>query len=155
MELSHVSPLESSSSVLPNQLVLEDFLVFEESLDGVLPLDELELPLPLRKPSIALPIILASTIALFPSHFKRFNGDLWSFFFLTVDLSVEFCADSDVELPAIESFGDSVNLSNVSFAKDTVDCAVDFILLVLFETGICRFVNQLAVVVATGVFFES
>lgn len=54
------------------------------------------------------------------------------------------------ELLADESF-DSVNFSNVSLANDTVAFAEDRTLLVLLETGVCRFVNQPAAAVAAAI----
>lgn len=128
---SHVSPLDSSSSVLLNQLVLVDvfFKRADSFADDPLLLDdedELLLLPPLRNPSMALPMMRASTIALRPSHFKRFNGDLCSFRF-GLGFSFVFVGDSFV----------SVNLSNVSFAKVTVACADDFIVVapLRFDAG--------------------
>lgn len=120
-DVSHVS-LESSSSVLLNHPVFAeavDFLVVREvSFDELLLLDELP---PRRKPSMALPIMRASTIALRPSHFNRFNGDLCSFFLPPVVLALAF-SFVGVSLDDDES----VNLSNVSRANVTVACADDF-----------------------------
>lgn len=138
-DVSHVSPLESSSSVLLNQLVFVDvFFKRADSFDEPLLLDdEDELLLPPRKnPSIALPIMRASTIALRPSHFNRFSGDLCSFRFFWLGFSFE--------LDAVAAGGSlaSVNLSKVSFANVTVAWAEDFTVLGRFEAGMCRFVNQ-------------
>lgn len=97
-------------------------------------IDDDELP-PRKKPSMALPIIRASTIALRPSHFKRFNGDLCSFFFFAaVALSRD---DGELLLDEL-----SVSLSNVSRANVTVACADDLTVFVRFDAGMCRFVNQ-------------
>lgn len=119
-EVSHVSPLESSSSVLLNQLVLavvDPFFKRADSFDDPLLLDEdEELLLPPRKnPSMALPMMRASTIALRPSHFNRFNGDLCSFLFFWLGFSFELAADDDDGVSFV-----SVNLSKVSFANVTV-----------------------------------
>lgn len=138
-DVSHVSPLESSSSVLLNQLVFVDVFFnradsFEDPLlddDD----DELLLP-PLKNPSMALPMIRASTIALRPSHFKRFNGDLCSFRFFGLGFSFELDAE------AVGASLVSVNFSNVSFAKVTVACADDLTVLVRFEAGWCLLANQ-------------
>lgn len=119
-DVSHVSPLESSSSVLLNQLVFVDvFFKRADSFEDPLLLDvELLLPLlllllPRRNPSMALPIMRASTIALRPSHFKRFNGDLCSFRFFGIGLSLELLA-------AVGDSLESVSLSKVSLANVTV-----------------------------------
>lgn len=139
-DVSHVSPLESSSSVLLNQLVfVELFFTRAESFDDPLLPDEDELLPPRRKPSIALPITRASTIALRPSHLSRFNGDLCSFRFFWLGLSLELADDDDDG--ADDSF-ESVNFPNVSFANVTVAWADDFIGFVRFDAGMCRFVNQ-------------
>lgn len=118
-EVSHVSPLESSSSVLLNQLVLPvvaPFFKRADSFDDPLLLEEDEELLPPRKnPSMALPMMRASTIALRPSHFNRFNGDLCSFLFFWLGFSFELAADDDDGVSFV-----SVNLSKVSFANVTV-----------------------------------
>lgn len=117
-DVSHVSPLESSSSVLLNQLVFVDaFFKRADSFDDPLLLDDDdELLPPRKKPSMALPMIRASTIALRPSHFKRFSGDLCSFFFFGLGFSLELVEATGAD---DESF-ESVNLSNVSLANVTV-----------------------------------
>lgn len=132
-DVSHVSPLESSSSVLLNQLVFVDafFKRADSFEDPLLPEDDDELLPPRKKPSIALPMIRASTIALRPSHFKRFKGDLCSFRFFALGFSLELAA-TDVDDASFES----VNFSNVSLAKVTVACADDLTVLVRFDAGI-------------------
>jgi hypothetical protein len=142
-DVSHVSPLESSSSVLLNQLVFVDvFFKRADSFDDPLLLDDDELLLlpPRRKPSMALPMMRASTIALLPSHFNRFNGDLCSFRFLGFSFEHEAAADDDA---ADDDSFESVNLSKVSFANVTVAWADDFIVFVRFDAGWWRFANQL------------
>lgn len=139
-DVSHVSPLESSSSVLLNQLVFVDaFFKRADSFDDPLLLDdddELLLLPPRKNPSIALPMMRASTIALRPSHFKRFSGDLCSFRFFWLGFSFELDGvGGDDSLV-------SVNLSKVSFANVTVACADDFTVFVRFEAGKWRFVNH-------------
>lgn len=134
-DVSHVSPLESSSSVRLNQLVFCDvfFKRAVESFDDDLLLDDEddeELP-PRRNPSMALPMMRASTIALRPSHFKRFNGDLCSFRFFWFGFSLELDGDAVEE----DGAAASVSLSKVSLAKVTVACAEDFTGLVRFDAG--------------------
>lgn len=136
-DVSHVSPLESSSSVLLNQPVFVAavagfFVALELSFDELLLLDDEP---PRRKPSMALPIILASTIALFPSHFKRFRGDLCSFFFVALPLRAEFGLSFDDGESLEVDDDESVNLSNVSRANVTVACADDFTVFCRFEAG--------------------
>lgn len=137
-DVSHVSPLESSSSVLLNQPVFVEAVGFlparDASFDELLLLDELP---PRRKPSMALPMIRASTMALRPSHFNRFRGDLCSFFLTPVAFGVGFSFEG-ASFDEVES----VNLSNVSRANVTVACAEDFTVFCRFDAGMCRFVNH-------------
>ena len=97
-----MSLLESSSSDLPNQP--DDFLR-GDSLGLPFFLEELDELLSLRrKPSMACPIIRASTIALRPSHLSLLKGDRDSFGF------VGFTS----------GFGSfSLNFSNVTLANET------------------------------------
>jgi hypothetical protein len=157
-EVSHVSPLESSSSVVRlNHPVLvvgvDPFFSRDDSFDEFLLLDDDE-ELPRKKPSMALPIMRASTIALFPSHLRRFSGDRCSFFFLeslafSRDVVALFVDDDDDDFA-------SVSLSKVSFAKLTVAWAEDLTVFERFEAGMWRFVNQpLAAAAAAADDFES
>lgn len=132
-DVSHVSPPESSSSVLLNQLVFVDvFFKRADSFEDPLLLEDDDELLPPRKnPSMALPMIRASTIALRPSHFKRFNGDLCSFFFFGLGFSLELVDAIGADDKSFES----VNLSNVSLANVTVACADDLTVLVRFDAG--------------------
>jgi hypothetical protein len=160
-DVSHVSPLESSSSVVRlNHPVfavgVDPFRNRDDSFESFLLLDDEEPPR--RKPSMALPIIRASTIALFPSHFNRFSGERCSFFFFA---PFAFSRDVVAVLAAAAEDDDgllSVSLSNVSLANDTVACAEDFTVLVFvrLDAGMCRFVNQLlAAAAAAADDFES
>lgn len=143
-DVSHVSPLESSSSVLLNHPVFVAVAAFfdvrELSFEEFLLLDDEP---PRRKPSMALPIMRASTIALLPSHFNRFKGDLCSFFLpppllpppLAVLFALGLSFDDGESLDVDDD--DSVNLSKVSRAKVTVACADDFIVFCcLLDAGI-------------------
>lgn len=146
-DVSHVSPLESSSSVLLNQLVFVDvFFKRADSFEDPLLLDDEPLLLlpPRRNPSMALPMIRASTIALRPSHFKRFNGDLCSFRFFGIGFSLE-----ELEDATGDSFW-SVSFSKVSLAKVTVACADDLTVLLVarLEAGIWRDLNHPALAAA-------
>lgn len=134
--VSHVSPLESSSSVLLNQPVLVDaadgFFDVRPSFDEFLLLEEEP---PRRKPSIALPMMRASTIALLPSHFNLFNGDLCSFFFPAAAAELFALGLSFDDGDSFDVDDVSVNLSNVSRAKVTVAWAEDFTVFCRFDAG--------------------
>jgi hypothetical protein len=144
-DVSHVSPLESSSSAFPNHPLV---FVDEDDDEDVDPFfnresfDDLSFDddgVPRKNPSIALPIMRASTIALRPSHFKRFNGDLCSFRFLPL-LALSFDDGESFDVDVAGAL--SVNLSNVSRANETVACADDLTVFVRFDAGMCRFVNH-------------
>lgn len=142
-DVSHVSPLESSSSVLLNQPVFVGGVGFLDPLDAsfdefLLLEDDDKLPVR-RKPSMALPMMRASTMALRPSHFNRFSGDLCSFFLFT---PVAFAFGFSFVGVSFDVDEVSVNLSNVSRANVTVACADDFTVFCLFDAGMCRFVNH-------------
>lgn len=133
-DVSHASPLESSSSALLNQPPPEDlagFLAREDSL-GVAPFELEELLSRRRNPSMALPMSRASTKALLPSHFKRPKGDRDFFGALVVGVSFDEPLDED------ESF----NFSNASLANVTVVCWVVDLEGRLEETGWWRLANH-------------
>lgn len=125
--MSQASPLESSSSALLNQpppVDLAGFLAREDSFE-VAPLELEELLSRRRNPSIALPMSRASTKALLPSHFKRPKGDRDFFGALVVGASFDDPLDEE----------ESLNFSNASLAKVTVECGVGDFEGRLEETG--------------------